>query len=356
MPERMVIWWNVQRLLAPTGSRLSRALDATAAAGWTRAAYRTKLEHLGAVLREVGGGQVPALLALAEVENDRVADQLLDTIGWTSLRLIKDPAARLVGNDLVLFHDPAALRLQGTARSYNVHTRFATRDLFEAQFATPSGAELTVVTAHWPSRRISNSVALRIGLADYTLRLVEDHLKFSKDDLIDARGRAAMRTLPELLARWERPVLLVGDYNDSPFDTSVADVLGAKRMLRSVLDPPRLPRGRGLSAVAAYLERKVRLYNPTWQLLTDDGGPTGTHYWDGDWYMLDQLILSRGLVSGQPVRYVENSLHLHAPRTVPGPRGTVTVTSAQGIPKAFDPATRTGVSDHLPLSFALELN
>src|SRR4051812_25196178 len=57
MPERMVIWWNVQRLLAPTGSRLSRALDATAAAGWTRAAYRTKLEHLGAVLREVGGGQ-----------------------------------------------------------------------------------------------------------------------------------------------------------------------------------------------------------------------------------------------------------------------------------------------------------
>ena len=356
MAQRKVIWWNVQRLLAPTGSRLSRALDATAAAGWTRAAYRTKLENLGALLREIGGGQEPAVLALAEVENDRVAGQLLDAIGWTSLRLVKETAARLIGNDLVLFHDPAVLRLNGTARSYNVHNRFATRDLFEAQFTTPGGAELTVITAHWPSRRISNSEALRIGLADYTMRLVEDHLKFNKDDLIDTRGRAAMPTLPQLLARWERQVLLIGDYNDNPYDTSVADVLGAKRMLGSVLDPPRLPRGRGLSAVEAYLERKVRLYNPTWRLLTDDGGPNGTHHWNGDWYMLDQLILSRGLVSGRPVSYVEDSLELHAPRTVPGPRGTVTVTSAQGIPKAFDPATRTVVSDHLPLSFALELN
>jgi hypothetical protein len=72
--------------------------------------------------------------------------------------------------------------------------------------------------------------------------------------------------------------------------------------------------------------------------------------------MLDQLILSRGLLSGGPVHYVEGSLQLHAPRTVPGSRGTLAVTSAQGVPKAFDPVTRTGVADHLPLSFALELS
>ena len=355
MPERLAIWWNVQRLLAPTGSRLGRSLDATPANGWTRAAYRAKLRSLAAVLRDISAGEVPAVLAFAEVQNDSVARDLLEETGWTGLQLVEDPVARLVGDDLVLFHDPAVLRLQGTPTSYNVHNRFATRDLLEARFATPAGDELTIITAHWPSRRISNSDALRIGLGDYTLRIVEDRLKFGKDELVNARGRATMPSMAELLERWNRPLLLMGDFNDGPFDRSVGDVLGARRALRPSVEAPRLPRGKSLSAVEAYLQRRVPLYNPTWELLTDAAGPGGSHYWDGNWYLLDQVILSRGLVGAGPVRYVEGSLELHAPRSVPGPDGRVTVTSALSIPKAFDPATRSGVSDHLPLSFRVDL-
>jgi hypothetical protein len=150
-------------------------------------------------------------------------------------------------------------------------------------------------------------------------------------------------------------VLLFGDFNDDPFDTSVAEVLGAKRMLRAVQDPPRMPRGRGLSAVETYLQRVVRMYNPGWKLLSDGVGPDGTHYWQGDWYLLDQVMLSRGLVAPGGVSYVADSLELHAPRWVDSVDGRIEATTAAGIPKAFDAATMTGVSDHLPLTFKIDL-
>lgn len=355
MARHQIIWWNVQRLLSPNDSPLSRALDATPANSWTKPAYKLKLEHLAALLREVSSDTPPAILGLAEVENDRVAQDLLKAVGWTEMRLVEDPAARLAGNDLVIFHDPAILKQSGAAKSHNVHNRYATRDLLEVDFTNSRGASLGVIAAHWPSRRISNSEALRIGLADYTLRLLQERLKYSKDELFTAQGRAKMPSMRSLTERWNRSILLFGDFNDSPFDTSISDVLGAKRTLRSVQDPPRLPKGRGLTAVEHYLQRQFSLFNPSWKLLSDGGGPVGTHYWQGDWYLLDQVILSRGVMSPGTIDYVPDSLALHAPRYVDGPHGRIEVTTATGVPKAFDAAKMDGVSDHLPLTFELDL-
>jgi len=353
MADLPVLWWNVQRLLAPRSSSLARALDATPEMGWTPAAYKKKLTNLGAVLRYTSPNRSPALLGLCEVENDKVARDLQKQTGWKDLRLVEDPDARLAGNDLVLFYDPALLRQVGVARSYNVHNRYTTRDLLEVDFQTTAGNPLTVITAHWPSRRMSNSEPLRIGLADYTMRLIERQLKFGKDELLDRQGRPAMPSAKALKERWNRPLIVIGDFNDAPYDTSVAQVLGARRTPAGVTEERSLPTGQGMSAVDSYLNRSVRLYNPAFPLLTASEGPTGTHYWDGDWYMLDQALVSRGLLGNGPLSYVQGSMTLHAPRSIPMSDGTLEVTTRAGVPRAFDPAKQDGVSDHLALSLML---
>ena len=67
MTRHHVVLYNVQRLLALGGSPVARALDATAAHGWTPEAYETKVARVGAVLRDATGGIAPAVLVLIEV-------------------------------------------------------------------------------------------------------------------------------------------------------------------------------------------------------------------------------------------------------------------------------------------------
>lgn len=351
----LVVWWNVQRLLAPTSTRLTRALDATEAQGWDAAAYHAKLRALGAVLHHVCDGRRPALLALAEVQSTPVLRDLLAAAGWPELEIAEDPVTELDGNDLMVAYDPDRLTPTAPAVSHTVTNRFATRDIFELELETARGEPLIVITNHWPSRVVSNSPALRIASGDYLRRLVERRLLYAKEELVDAAGRRRLPGAAALQERAELPLLVLGDFNDAPYDVSVADVLGSVRRASAVTGALRFPTSRGLAGVNGYLRRRARLFNPSWGVLA--GTPGGTSYWSGDWYMLDQVLVSRGLLLGDAPRYVDDSLLVHAPRRVPALDGGAPVDfcSAAGVPRAFDSGTRKGVADHLPLTLELGL-
>jgi hypothetical protein len=351
--ERQVIWWNVQRLLKPGGGSLGRALDATVKDGWTMATYQEKVARLGALLAKVAAGQQPVIVAMAEVEDAVAARSVAAAAGWPHLKTVDDPAALLAGDDLVILFDPAVLTVAEPPTSYNVHNRYTTRDLFEVTFATPAGHRFVVITNHWPSRRISNSEPLRIGVADYCRRVVERRLKYSKNELLSKRGEARMPSRAALLRRAETAVIVMGDVNDEPFDTSVRVGLDATRELARVSGSMRLPRGRGRAAVDQYLSLKTPLFNPSWPRLLGTQPAPGSTYWNGDWYLLDQLIVSRGALGGGPVRLVDGSTSLHLVREVSVDGRAVKAATRGGIPLAFDAKAGTGVSDHLPLSFQL---
>lgn len=355
MSERLVVWWNLQRLLRPGGSPLGRALGVTAAEGWTAAAYRRKVAILGALLREVCDGEQPLILALGETEDEQAAADVAGAAGL-SLRAAEDPDARLIGDDLVLLYDGDALALDGPPASYNVHNRYTTRDVFEVPFRTAGGAPLVVVSNHWPSRRLSNSEPLRIGLADYCRRLVERRLKFGKDELVTRDGRPRLPAAAAMRERAETPVIVLGDFNDDPFDTSVQSVLGATRSRARASAPLRLPRGKGRGALDDYLSLTLPLYNPSWSRLIASEGASGTVFWNGAWYMLDQVVVSRGLIGDGPVRFVDDSLRVPVIASVdlPGEPG-VQVTTRSGVPLPYDPKTGRGASDHLPLAFRVEI-
>ena len=190
--NRQVIWWNVQRLLRPNGRRLSRALNATAADGWSPVTFEEKLARCAATLRFLAAGRRPALVALAEVADDALGARLARDSGL-GLEAVRDPSSTLEGADLVLLVDPDLFPTVGSPTAYNVSNRFTTRDIYEVRLTSADGVDLVVVACHWPSRLLSNSGPLRIAAADWARRLVERQLKFDISEIVNSQGR---RQLP----------------------------------------------------------------------------------------------------------------------------------------------------------------
>lgn len=356
MTRRTALFWNVERLFAPKPTPLRHEVDLAGADLWSLEAYRSKIRNLAAVLRDITDGTPPILVGLTEVEDHEVVGDLVEAAGWAdALVEAVDPDEHLDGLDTTLLYNQEVFETIEPPRSHNIHLRHATRDIFEVSLRTTSGQDVYVLVNHWPSRRISGAGSLRIGLGDYAARLVERQLKFSMHDLLDSQGRPRLGARAELETRWNRPIIVMGDFNDSPFDVSVAEVLAGRRDAAAVTSPPRFPDDQGRDGISAYLRLPTRLYNPSWQLLARGDQGQGTYNWNGEWYVLDQMLFSRGAVVDSPVRYVPGSLRVHAAPTVTDGDTSVEVLTAAGNPISFNPKTHRGVSDHLPVVCEIDI-
>jgi hypothetical protein len=355
MARLQVVWWNVQRLFRPEPSRLSRELDATPANGWNAASYRRKIENVAAVLRALRRPDAElALIALCEVQDGRVLADILRAAGLRHFAEAESAGIDLDGHDVVVAYSREHFALDGEPTAHNLHGRYATRDILEVPLRTLSGERLLLLANHWPSRRFANAEILRFGLADFCFRLALRRLKLAKAELVDARGRLRLAPRAALERAWNERILVLGDFNDAPFDDSVAVGLAGTRAREIAGRVPRLPVDRGRSGVTSYLRLQPRLFNPSWALLDDVGStPPGTVFWNGEWYLLDQVLLSSGLLASAGLRWVEGSLGVFAASAVSAGERAVRVRTRAGYPRPFDPADGEGVSDHLPLSLEL---
>ena len=357
--RRTVLWWNVQRLLRPNGRALSRALNATAAEGWTRARFEEKVDRCAATLRQLVAGQRPALVAMAEVADDNLAALVAKRSGL-GLQVVRETRSPLAGADLVLLIDPDLFAVIGDPVSYNVTNRFTTRDIYQARLITPTGADLVVVICHWPSRRLSNSEPLRIAAADWTRRLVEETLKYPITDIVSSTGQRRLPPPADLATRARTALLLMGDFNDTPYDISINEVIGAVRDTPRARAALRVPKTRTGSAVTTYLSQRIPLVNPCWPLLITP--PTGSTYWNGQWYLLDQMLYSPGMLppttttpTEPTITFVPGSPRIAAPRTIDVNGTNIEWCSPSGVPTPYDPRTRDGISDHLPLLAEIDI-
>ena len=357
MAVRPVVLYNVQRLFRPGGSRIARALDATEERGWTQAVYRRKVAAVGAMLSSATAGARPALLILIEVEDAVVVADVCAAAGWPELVDLTVPNEAMDGYDVAIAYDPATFGSVSDERSFTFENRFATRDLLMATLHLDQSRALTVLASHWASRTMSNAEILRIGAALYCTNILERLLKFGKEEILGASGRPKLPTREKQSSRWSTPILFAADVNDNPWDRSVGALLNSTPEMALATRPPKLPRGKSTSSVAAYLRLRPRLYNPTWQLLAAaPGEPRGTYRYGSDWYPLDQFLVSPGMLQNTPPALQLGSLRVHGPRTVTLKDGTVVLARAgDGTPIPFKAETRTGISDHLPLVAQLDL-
>ncbi len=344
-------WWNLQNFFDTDDDPISKDFEYTAAKGWTQEVFEAKKANLAAALSATHGEAGPEILAVAEIEKDALLGELIDEMGNPNLKVVEDAAGTsdLRGIDVAMAIDTQKLRLL-SVDSHLVHLRYRTRDILEVKLEVKeTGEQLVVIASHWPSRSRGRyrSEPLRIAVAEHIAYLVEAHVKVEPEEyenLRDGDDLAAVRDA------WESKVIVVGDFNDEPDDRSVVDHLKASNDLDRVVGATNDIDGFE-TETASYRAQDVFLFNASWKFLPVQ--QAGTYFLDSlrsgerltnRYQMLDQLVASRGLVSGNGLTLDIESVEIFDDKIV---------ATQSKRPRAFKKSTKKGTSDHLPLNATL---
>lgn len=353
MAEIKVAFWNVQNLFDTTASPIAADLEFTPQQGWTEEVFALKIANLAKIIKQMHSGTGPDLLGLCEVENKEVVERLMSEIGRSDYRIahIDSPDIRGIDCSLIysinVFNDPSEMDIQG----HLVHFRFPTRDIFQVRLTLKhSATELNVLVNHWPSRSQGKllSEPHRITVGERCGQLVDGILKFNRSDYFQIPDSLA--GLTQLNSRWNRNVLLMGDFNDDPFNSSITDYLLASKDLDKVEEELKAETNHAIPAIKSYLRCNPVLFNLSWPFL---GTPdTGTIFFSEEsantMCVFDQFIISRGLFYGKSgLRAKLDSVQIFRP--------TEMATGAKQRPKRFDKETKKGFSDHFPIEMMIEI-
>lgn len=351
MPAINLTWWNLGNFFDTDDDPISRDFEFTAANGWTPEVFAAKKANLAAALRATHGGAGPDLLAVAEIEKDSLLEALAAETGNANLKVVHDPSGTsdLRGIDCALAYDERKLR-PVSAASHVVHLRYRTRDIFEVEFEViDSGERLVVLACHWPSRKqgMYESEPLRCAVAENVAYLVEARVKFPPAQYLALQ---AANDLAAVQRRWNTKVLVVGDFNDEPWDRSLVQHLMASRELDRVTGTGN-DITRFAKEVADYRADDVFLFNPMWKFAAQQ--QAGTHFMDAipgggpntnRYSLLDQIVVSRGLLGTTGLRLDVDSVAIFRDALVAKPSGRA---------RSFDWTSKKGTSDHLPLTARL---
>ncbi len=216
---------------------------------WDEKRYAKKLKKLAKVISKIGKketGAPPALLGVAEVENARVLEDLIQVKSLKKhdygVAHFDSPDER--GIDVGLLYRKECFTVTNAA----THTvwleserggRDYTRDILHVT-GNLMGNEIHLLINHWPSRRkgANETSKKRIKAAQENRKVIE-----------------AIRSENE-----DARIMVLGDFNDGPYDESVKDHLVQKD-----------------------------LYNPMVFLNTKYEGSLNHNF---EWYLFDQIILS----------------------------------------------------------------
>lgn len=281
---------------------------------WTSERYLTKLDRLSRVIRDMNEGRGPDLLGLCEVENKSVVEDLQKELSIKkrkyALAHFESPDNR--GIDVALLYDQKTFKFL-SAQSLRVslpgEKPHPTRDVLLVTGLTKNKARLHVFVNHWPSRRGgAEASAPNRAAAAARVKQAVDSIRLHDPNAY---------------------ILIMGDFNDSPWDVAPREVLGA--------DSSR--------------SNSLPLYNPFMAAGIDS--TLGSYRYRGDWSYIDHIILSTNIFTpNSKLRYVEASagairfdyLFEKEGRFAGNPWRTYA-----------GPKYLGGYSDHLPVMLKLEL-
>ena len=296
-----VVFYNVENLF-DTRDEPGRDDDDFTPAGtyhWNRKRYLAKRNFVAKALMatEDSLGTMPAVIALAEVENLRVLQDLAENtaLAKTGYRIVHRDSPDARGIDVAVLYDSSKLKL--AAKDFLAVEGFRTREILYCRLvnARREDAVLHLFVNHWPSKRggAASSDSRRIAVSEL--------LRTKIDSLLaeDASAR----------------ILLVGDFNDTPDSEAVAALCDSCNLTNTAL--PLWRQGRG----------SIR--------------------YKGKWELIDQAMVSASLAAegaGFSIfdaeflqEYDKSYLGLKPKRTFIGPR------------------YNGGVSDHLPVIVRIKM-
>lgn len=225
---------------------------------YTSKIYWDKVAHLATVISQIGtemNADGPALLGVAEVENDTVLNNLVhhNILKKCNYQFVHYDSKDLRGVDVGLLYNPKYFTVISSHKIFvripsGAKESFFTRDILWVK-GMLDGEMVDVFVNHWPSRLggEERSAPARAAAAATDKRFI---------DSIEKR-------------RPNSKIIVMGDLNDDPTSASVITVLNAKGEI-----PEVKPGG---------------LYNP-WVNMYKKG--IGTLAYQDAWGLFDQIIIS----------------------------------------------------------------
>ncbi len=227
---------------------------------WDETRFMNKLQKVAQVLDStVEGPGLPALVGLVEIENKEVLDELVSKSQFKDhsygVLATDSPDDRSI--DCGLLYDKSVFKLVDFKELNATNPalgNYKTRNVLFATLKATNGDVFYVFVNHWPSRREGEkeSEPRRIYAAEQVRNKINDLQKK------DANTK----------------IIVMGDFNDHPDNSSILNTLKAS-------DAPK---------------EKGDLYN-AYQTL--DREKQGTHYFDKEWRVLDQIIVSQGFIGAK---------------------------------------------------------
>ncbi len=266
--QLVIAWWNAENLFdtvndADSLPQFGSDDEFTPEGGWTEERYRTKLEHLARAVRSMNNGKGPDVIGFCEVEHKHILSEIaadyLSDLGY-AVAYHESPDAR--GIDIGFLYKAGFMTCTATGyrRVPLPASEPPTRDIFFVAFQTPAGS-LVCIGNHWPSRRGGKEAsAWRRALAAQTTRAIADSI---------------------LNASPDADLVIMGDFNDEPTDSSITTTLRATGDRDAVTRTPMV----------------------LFDCMSTLSAGQGTYNYRGTWNMLDQFILSPALLTGHGLTF-----------------------------------------------------
>lgn len=267
--EIRVAFWNFENFFDPfvDSTRVYNEFTENGGQHWTKSRFYKKRNNIYKAILAISENEPLAVLGIAEVENQYVLNALFNQtpLKTHNYRIVHYEGDDKRGIDVAMVYCIDKLQLVYT-EAIKVRNpknpNYKTRDILYAKFYDRRGDTVHCFVNHWPSRYGGERETIKLrALAAKTLKHKVDSLAFLH------------QTIPK--------IIIMGDFNDTPEDPSINDILCNGDVL-------------------------VNLFTDGKKL-----GFEGTLKHQYNWQIFDQIIVSKSLINNDKgLQYKPNSARI----------------------------------------------
>lgn len=268
---------------------------------WNNNTFQKKLNNTAKVISKIDSINGIVIIGLAEIENRFVLNELVKakTLKKKKYQIIHNESPDERGIDVALLYQKCfykPLKNEFLKVENPIDTSFKTREILYSFGLIDKKDTLHIFVNHWSSRRGGQEKS-------ENFRILAAQLLKGKCDQILSKNINAK-------------ILIMGDFNDYPDNKSIYEVLDAK-------------------------EANSSFINLGYQVHKNGNGSTS---YDGKWGLLDQIIVSNGILNSQKLK--SNQLQVFKPEWLLFKRKNGETSPNRSVAGG---KFTGGFSDHLPV-------